>query len=101
MGRGKKSALRCRMAGDNERQARSAIKLPLAYLTGSESFSRHTWTGGGGSGAGGRLGGRRHVLMALIRLRGITTNAKPGNNLRDFSKLRPTGGIVWRMQEME
>jgi hypothetical protein len=38
---------------------------------------------------GGRLGGRRHVLMVLISLRGLTAKAKPGNNLRDLSKFRP------------
>ena len=41
------------------------------------------------SPTGGRLGGRRHVLMALTRLRGLTTKEKPDRNLRDFSKLRP------------
>ena len=58
-------------------------------MTGSESFSQHIESGGGGSGTGGRLGGRRSVLISLIVLRAIQKKEKPGSNLRGFSKLLP------------
>ena len=41
---------------------------------------------------GGRLGGRRHVLISLIVLTGITGKERPDSNLREFSKLQP--GLV-------